>query len=183
MKARLLTQQKFQRGATLIVALIFLVVMTIAGVTATRFATFEERMASNSQFHNQAFQLAQSEIRAQLLAFNTSSVNKNVLIAAMTEANVPAVPSQTDLEADPSLATLPSTARMTHPLPRIIFENNIIQEDRNTIRFVRQGGCDQGSSLTTFQCVHFEINTTAEMAGGSNSWQSQGLSVETTVPN
>lgn len=176
MKANQITQKKQQQGAVLIIALIFLVVLTIAGVTAARFATFEERMASNSQFRNQVFQLAQSEIRAQLLALNTSYVNKGVLLDAMGEATV--VHDSAALLADPSLKVLPNTARAMHALPRKITTNNVINANKNTVRYVRQEAC-LGSSQS-FQCVHFEINATAEMAGGSNSWQSQGLSIETT---
>lgn len=169
-------QKKQQQGATLIVALIFLVVLTVAGVTAARFATFEERMASNSQFRNQVFQFAQSEIRAQLLALNTSYVNKDILLDAMDEATV--AHDAAAILADPSLNVLPNTARANHALPRKITTDNIINANKNTVRYVRQEPC-LGSSQS-FQCVHFEINTTAEMTGGSNSWQSQGLSVETT---
>lgn len=176
MKTSQLMQKKQQQGATLIVALIFLVVLTVAGVTAARFATFEERMASNSQFRNQVFQFAQSEIRAQLLALNTSYVNKDILLDAMDEAIVSH--DAAAILADPSLNVLPNTARANHVLPRKITTDNIINPNENTVRYVRQEPC-LGSSQS-FQCVHFEINTTAEMTGGSNSWQSQGLSVETT---
>ncbi len=181
MKANQPMQKKLQQGATLIVALIFLVVLTVAGVTAARFATFEERMASNSQFRNQTFQLAQSEIRAQLLALNTSFVNKEILLTAMSKPTV--VHDQAAKDADPTLETLPTTASAKLLLPRKITTDNIIQADKNTIRYVSKGcnsKSNMGSSFGFIECVNFEINATAQLAGGSNSWQSQGLSVETT---
>ena len=181
MTANQLMQKKQQQGATLIVALIFLVVLTVAGVTAARFATFEERMASNSQFRNQVFQLAQSEIRAHLLAFNTSFINKDILQDAMDEPTV--VHSAAAKQADPTLNVLPATARAQHLLPRKITTDTIIQADRNTVRYVRKGCTSEsnmGSSFGFIECLNFEINATAQLAGGSNSWQSQGLSVETT---
>ena len=171
------TKQKQQQGATLIVALIFLVILTVAGITAARFATFEERMASNSQFRNQVFQLAQSEIRAQLLALNTSFVNKDILLTAMSKPTV--VHDQAAKDADPTLETLPTTAGATLALQRKITTDDIIQANKNTVRYVGKG-CIGTSLGGPIECLNFEINTTAQLAGGSNSWQSQGLSVGTT---
>jgi len=49
-----------QSGAVLIIALIMLAVLTLLGVTAMHTTSLEEKMASNSQEGNRAFQLAET---------------------------------------------------------------------------------------------------------------------------
>lgn len=52
-----------QRGATLIMGLIFLTVLTVIGVTATRMSTLEERMAGNQRDRALAMQAAELALR------------------------------------------------------------------------------------------------------------------------
>ena len=52
-----------ERGALLIVALVFLVIMTVLGVTAMRTTTLQERMAGNVRDSNLAFQSAEAALR------------------------------------------------------------------------------------------------------------------------
>ncbi len=52
-----------QRGAVLIVALVFMLILTIVGVAAMSNATLQERMAGNSKDVNIAFQAAEAAIR------------------------------------------------------------------------------------------------------------------------
>lgn len=52
-----------QRGAALIVSLVFLLIMTVLGVTAIRNTTLEERMAGNLRDSNLAFQAAEAALR------------------------------------------------------------------------------------------------------------------------
>lgn len=52
-----------QRGAVLVVGLIFLVVLTIIGVTAMQVTTMEERMAANARDRSKAFQAAEAGLR------------------------------------------------------------------------------------------------------------------------
>ena len=52
-----------QRGATLVVALIILVVLTLLGVTAMQGATMQERMAGNVRDVNIAFQATEAALR------------------------------------------------------------------------------------------------------------------------
>ncbi len=51
-----------QRGAALIVALVFLVLLTIMGMTAMNFSTMEEKMAGNLKSQYTAFQAAESAL-------------------------------------------------------------------------------------------------------------------------
>jgi len=52
-----------ERGAALIVALIFLLVLTLLGVGAMRTTNMQERMAGNLRDSNLAFQAAESALR------------------------------------------------------------------------------------------------------------------------
>lgn len=52
-----------QRGATLIVGLLFLVALTLLGVMAMKSAVLQERMAGGSRDHNLAFQAAEAALR------------------------------------------------------------------------------------------------------------------------
>ena len=156
-----------QRGATLIVALAFLLIMTAAGVTAMRFATFEERMTSNTQFGNQMFQQAQSEIRSQMLEFNTNVALRAPLLLAKDS------PQMTPDEAE--AASLQKTARAP-----IGLEANRDLIAANTVGFAVELPCP-GSSAEFFSCLHFEINTVALQGpgtGAASSRQTQGISFE-----
>lgn len=72
-----------QRGAALIVGLIFLVILTLLGVTAMQSSTLEERMAGNARDRNLAFQAAEAalrdaerDIRCQTAAGNAATVQR-----------------------------------------------------------------------------------------------------------
>ena len=60
--ARIAAPRK-QRGAVLIISLMFLVLLTIIGVSGISSTTVEERMAANSRDHETAFQAAESALR------------------------------------------------------------------------------------------------------------------------
>ena len=51
-----------QAGATLIVGLVLLLVLTVLGVSGMNTATMEITMAGNAQFHQDAFQMAEDAI-------------------------------------------------------------------------------------------------------------------------
>src|SRR5690606_1856014 len=51
-----------QRGATLVVGLVLLLVLTVLGVSGMNMATLEITMSSNSQFQQDAFQAAETGI-------------------------------------------------------------------------------------------------------------------------
>ncbi len=52
-----------QKGAVLIISLIFLVVLTLIVLSALRGATFQERMAANARNQQQAFEAAEAVLR------------------------------------------------------------------------------------------------------------------------
>lgn len=55
-------QYQNQRGVVLLVALVFLLILTVAGVSAMRLANVEERMTGNFSQRNQAFQAAEAAL-------------------------------------------------------------------------------------------------------------------------
>ncbi len=63
-----------QRGATLVVALIILLLMTIIGTVAMQATTLEERMAGNTRDMNLAFQASEAALRTGE-AWLTSTAN------------------------------------------------------------------------------------------------------------
>ncbi|HRY14606.1 MAG TPA: PilX N-terminal domain-containing pilus assembly protein [Candidatus Competibacteraceae bacterium] len=54
---------KQQKGAALIVALVFLLIMTMIGATAMQSTTQQEKMAGNTRQRNLAFQAAEAALR------------------------------------------------------------------------------------------------------------------------
>jgi len=53
-----------QSGAALVVSLLILMVMTLLGVSSMQTTTMEEKMASNTREHQQAFEAAEAALRA-----------------------------------------------------------------------------------------------------------------------
>ena len=171
---------RHQQGAVLLVALIFLVVLTVAGVTAMRFATIEERMASNVQFRNQAFQSALSELRYQLLALNQNLDNRAPLLVAMSNNK------QKDDDPDhPILKVLPDSTLTPQALAAKMPNHVEISQVRAT---TEPGICtdsvNSGSSVGNFECLEFELEALAALDDscppdytcGANSSQAMGIS-------
>ena len=55
-----------QRGAALFVALMFLIILTVVGLSAANVSVMQERMAGNVRETNEAFQEAEATLRAGL---------------------------------------------------------------------------------------------------------------------
>jgi len=65
-----LTIPQKQRGATLLISLVLLLVLTILALAAARSAGLQQRMASNLQQQDMAFQIAENGIQAAILKLN-----------------------------------------------------------------------------------------------------------------
>jgi len=68
-----LTAAKKQQGATLLISLVLLLVLTILALAAGRSATLQQRMAGNLQQQNIAFQTAENGIQAAILQLQDES--------------------------------------------------------------------------------------------------------------
>lgn len=64
LKGRNLSARPRERGSALAIALIFLLLMTLLGVSAMRGSNMQERMAGNQRDRNMAFQSAEAGLRA-----------------------------------------------------------------------------------------------------------------------
>jgi type IV pilus assembly protein PilX len=81
-----------ERGVSLVVALIFLIILTILGLTAMRVATMEERMSGNSRDRSLAFQAAEAALRdaesdIECKKFGTRPKPRGACISGMTGAD------------------------------------------------------------------------------------------------
>jgi len=61
---KITTANNKQSGAALVVSLLILLVMTLIGVSSMQTSTMEEKMASNTREHQQAFEAAEAALRA-----------------------------------------------------------------------------------------------------------------------
>lgn len=148
-----------QQGAGLIVALVFLAVLTIAGITAARLTNMEERMAGNSQFRGLTYQNAQSEIRSQMAAYNANLLGRKPLLDAANQG-VDSV----------KISAFPDR-RLPLAVDAILTNANITT---NTIRFMNKGICE-GASIGKFECSGYEINSASRLDNGASSNQVQGI--------
>jgi type IV pilus assembly protein PilX len=105
-----LAPKKKQNGATLIVGLILLLVLTVLGVSGMNTSRMEVRMAGNAQFRQDAFQLAESGID---IAIAAGSYNTTATPATSDCPDVPDVP-ELGCEAE-------TTFRTTTPLSDVAF--------------------------------------------------------------
>jgi hypothetical protein len=71
--------RSWQTGATLVVGLILLLVLTVVGVSGMNTATMEVTMAGNTQFQTDAFQMAEDGIDTVLAQRNYSTSGTTTL--------------------------------------------------------------------------------------------------------
>lgn len=165
-----------QAGATLIVALVFLVVLTAAGITAVRFATNDERMASSNQFRNTAFQASQTEIRAQLLRFNVVA-NRQPLMSALEATAVTSPSSSPNGESNATIIARFPNLRELQTLTTRTATSAISQTPK--LRSMGDLDCasfGQGYSFGNYTCRQYEVRNVAAIGtSGAFSDQTQGL--------
>lgn len=168
-----------QTGSTLIVALVFLVVLTVAGISAMQLSTLEERMASNSQFRNETFQQTQNSIQANLLALNANAAGRARLLEAMGAAS-----NSITCENYPiNLCTqkreqlgLTATAKQAVNSAAAQSTNDGFSVIRNTAAAKPcEASASGASSIVNFECSNFELHIREELPNGAYSDQSQGL--------
>ncbi len=68
-----------QRGAVLVMGLVLLMVLTILGVSGMNTATLELAMAGNAQFHQEAFQAAETGINISIAQRNFNTLAPAIL--------------------------------------------------------------------------------------------------------
>jgi len=173
------TLRRQQTGATLIVALVFLVVLTVAGITAMRFSTLEERMAGNSQSRNAVFQETQNFIQENLLELNKGQDGRITLQSAMNEGpynnGSGSYPIRLTL-AELEQLGLPQTSGRAVDAPVSPEQGSaVIRKTHNPTL------CDydaDNASGQIIECSKFEIQVRSELPNGAYSDQSQGIVFE-----
>jgi type IV pilus assembly protein PilX len=113
-----------QRGATLIVGLVLLLVLTVVGVSGMNTATMEINMAANTQFQQDAFQLTEDAIDTVLATrdYTTDAVRTLGLLG--------------DPDYDRTAVT---TYRMNTDVPDAAFSSDEVEAFHFDIRSVGRG--------------------------------------------
>jgi len=78
--------QRRQRGATLIIALVMLVLVTIVGIAMIRSSTMDEKMAGNARDRDKAFQAAEAAVQKCLAMIQANPGSLAPLSPAATGA-------------------------------------------------------------------------------------------------
>jgi type IV pilus assembly protein PilX len=109
-----------QAGATLIVGLVLLLVLTVVGVSGMNTATMEVTMAGNTQFQQDAFQLAESAIDTaiadKLYGFDGADqfVNPLGVPEYDREAVITYMPPHTAIPDEANSESIPGATRAFH---------------------------------------------------------------------
>lgn len=141
-----------QSGSTLVVALLFLVIITLLGVTSMRASSMELIMAGNTQIQMEAVDRAQSIIDGVIANVGTNIFTSLSPGTAHCTANYP-IPSE--------------CAAMTVTLPaETIFTNNTATPNGISAQIIQLSDVQQstlapprglGSSITEFEAVAYAI--------------------------
>jgi len=130
-----------QRGVVLVTALVFLVILTLLGITSMSTNILEEKMAANSQDINRAFQAAESSITT---AFNSGT------------AFTGTIAGDTDTATDADLGTYGADSS---------FQSYYLDSgvDSGYMEL------DQASSEGLFKWYYYEVEGTGETQSGASS--------------
>jgi len=150
MKTKHVNKQR-QQGAALVVGLVLLLVMTILGVSTMGTASLELNMAGNSQFYQNAFQLAET--------------GNDVMLARLNAGTAP-LPAVTAPDAENCLAP---GAAINVPEMGGSFQNTFCAMGIRTA---------VGGSLGKISTIHFENRSQGMAQGRANSFHRQGFRIE-----
>jgi type IV pilus assembly protein PilX len=141
-----------QNGSALIIGLIFLVMLTVIGITSMQSTTLEEKMAGNQRDRSVAFQAAETALRdgeAYLLATTSPAFVTACTGGLCSVGNTPNVTTYTWSDGNYiAYGVSPSPAASITPLPQI---PNVSQQPRYFIvdlgaNTVPLSGCSGGSA-------------------------------------
>ena len=103
-----------QRGTALVMALVFLLLMTMLGITAINTSTLEERMAGNTKDQNLAFQAAETALRAGELWVESRTSEAQLTVNTANGIYDPA-PATSGIENWDSVVWSGTTNLVTYP--------------------------------------------------------------------
>lgn len=142
-----------QRGAALLIALVFLVILTLLSITAMRSSTMELRMSANEQAHRIGFDSAQSAIDTAM-ASNKLIVRNPGDIFCFGFGSAPSCPgsaSNIDLTAGAGVGEdnfVRATLQAIGPCPRSVASSS---RGSSSIRTSGSG--------TTGNCAYFTVES------------------------
>ncbi len=139
-----------QRGAALVVGILLLLVLTLLAISGMNTATLELTMAGNTQFHENAFQAAETGIEQALVlgAFNPSGGTER----------------------------LPATADTTTPIPDTGGNDRFFATIAPQLGGLAQPAI-WGSSWDSFSTFHFEIQSNGQSTRNAAATTVQGVAV------
>ena len=137
MKPNRTSSPQQQQGITLIIALIFLVVLTLLGVTVASNNTLQERMAGNTRNRDLAFQSAEFALQAASATLNDTSSGIRTYID--------------DIIAGTTLPNQPTG-----------FLTNGEAHDNDAAYWSKPGGCAVGAA----DCFHWNVAANAVTVAG-----------------
>lgn len=157
--------QKKQRGATLIISMLFLLMLTVIGLSSMNSSKLEQRMAHNYQLNGYVFQGAESAIDG---AIGTATISFEKTVAGVTSTvKNPLYTDATNLFLTALNAGLGDTTTVS------AFDANPSGTDLGTAtisaqaRIVYQGEmpCPPGTSFNTVRCARFDLTGTSSITG------------------
>lgn len=149
-----------QRGSALITAMVFLVILTILGVSTMTTSRLEVRMAANTQFAHQAFQAAESGIEEALDFIETDTTNSLLDTASTAGVNTTYYFNRDD------------NGPYTNPSDSLTY---LEKTDANVL-YETSGKVVSGYSLGgPYAAYHFRIQATGQASAGGESQNVQGF--------
>ncbi|NND59932.1 MAG: hypothetical protein HKN49_06640 [Gammaproteobacteria bacterium] len=141
-----------ERGASLIVSLILLLVLTVLGVVGMSTATLELAMAGNMQFTNSAFEAAESIVEAEIV--------RNDIAPLPAPGALAAIPANVNREFRDG-------------------GNNLVATATSATNYLGKTGVSgwQIGGPISFAAFHFEIAGTATAPQGAAANHRQGFYV------
>ena len=139
--------KKSQKGATLITALIFLVMLTALAMSSMTTNILDERMAANTQEKNRAFQTAETALEIALndsKVFNTAGYTDTVVNLGDYEANA-------------------------------IYTSEFLQSVNAAAVFQSGADIQGGSQIYHYFNLRVDANTNLQVDANTNSWVDAGI--------
>ena len=163
-----------QSGSSLLITLVFLTILTAAGIAAVSLSTSEERMASNAQFRTMAYQGAYSEILSQIDFLNKDATR----IWPVKAYDMPQLQAGT-----PGYdARLPFKRESIEPeIPELNSATQVKGTNSKILTYIGERPAEN-SSLEKFYNYAFELNVKRELSSGAYSDQVQGFNIQMPKP-
>jgi type IV pilus assembly PilX-like protein len=156
-----------QQGATLLVALVLLLVMTMIGVGAGDTATMQLQMSRNSQFEQEAYQLALSEVGAQYVSYGEDLDPLTTALSATAGVGDVTVDGVEPLTGAELLMAAEATALNAVQTGELVYSGD--------------GTPPSGFTIGSFVGKRFDLNTQATIASSSIG-SSQTLGINFAAP-